>query len=351
MGPTDGYLSETGSIVLAAYQPDPELFRRQLTSIREQSVTSFTCVITADGGRENVSSLVRDIVEDDPRFHVVGFDERVGFYRNFERGLRAVPSDAQWIALSDQDDNWYPEKLAVLLPHLSDAALVSGQARVVRHPSQEVVTPSTGRRNTGVRSYALDNQFTGGQMVFRREVLELALPFPGLATASEVHDHWLAVAAHFAGGALVVDRVVQDYVQHDANVIGERTAGFNPFHSVKTATTLSRKYEGGVSPAKLRNAVFKVGVGWRELMVETLARRVPANEDLEDLLRLYGSRRTTLLTLRDVASMVKQSSASMRSAAEYAAGCLAGLGPLRRRFSDTVASELDETPPPPPARS
>ncbi|WP_164478162.1 glycosyltransferase [Microbacterium sp. ABRD28] len=316
-----------GYVVLAAYRPDPELFRRQLRSIQAQTVSAFHCLIVADGEADSVLGATRQAVGNDPRFEVIGFENRVGFYRNFERGLATVPHDARWIALSDQDDAWYPDKLEKLLPHLRQSALVSGQARVVSYPAGEILSVSTNRKNVGVTSYFLDNQFTGSLSVFRGEVLGLALPFPSLRTPAEVHDHWLAVCAHFLGGASVVNDVVQDYVQHKANVIGESdTERFRPTRSWATLTRTARRYEDGITPRRLARATYNVGVGWRSTMAAALGERLPqpAPQDYLRLEALYGRDRRLSATTSHIFRSVRAGTVSPRSAVEYVAGWLAG---------------------------
>ncbi len=110
--------------------------------------------------RRRSGATMRQAVGDDERFEIAGFDERVGFYANFERGLAQVPADAPWVALSDQDDEWMPDKLAVLVPALDHAALVSGQARVVTYPDGVVVAASTHRRSVSAPALVLENQFS-----------------------------------------------------------------------------------------------------------------------------------------------------------------------------------------------
>lgn len=333
--------SPSGYIVLAAYSPDPVLFRRQIESIQAQTVTDFRCIVTADGGAADVANLLSEIVGDDPRFSVIGHHDRVGFYSNFERGLASVPRTAAWVALADQDDYWYEDKLETLLPHLDHVALVSGQARVVRHPSGEVIADSTRRRNVPVEAYTLGNQFTGSQMLFRREVLDTALPFPHLSTAAEVHDHWIAVVAHFRSGSIIADDVVQDYVQHDKNVIGEAKHGFNPMSSINTALGLAKKYEGNTSARAVRDAAFKVTAGWRELIVTTLASRIPENADMTRLLRLFGPKRRSLPSTVVFLRLVRRGDVPFRALIEYLVGALAGrLGPVRRNFSRSVATSV-----------
>lgn len=263
-----------GAIVLAAYSPDPELFRIQLRSLQDQSVRDWECIISVDGERDAVESLVAGVVAGDERFRVVGDDSRRGFYRNFEYGLRAVPANAAWIALCDQDDRWEPSKIADLLPHLKEVSLISGQARLVRYPSGQV-TGVTDRVDHGAVLTLLSNQFTGSLCVFDREILATALPFPHVSSRVATHDHWLAVVAGAYRGTRIVDEVVQDYVQHDANVFGDpsRLESAGLAASVRNVLSLAERYEGSRSPLALMRMTFWTYVGWRQVMVDTLRSR------------------------------------------------------------------------------
>ncbi len=59
---------------------------------------------------------------------------------------------------------------------------------------------------------------TGAASLFRRELLEDALPFPP-AQFAHFHDHWIGLTALALGDIAFVDRPLYDYVQH-----GERLA-------------------------------------------------------------------------------------------------------------------------------
>ncbi|SFR95767.1 Glycosyltransferase involved in cell wall bisynthesis [Microbacterium sp. cf046] len=281
-----------GAIALAAYRPDPVLFARQLTSIQRQSVGDFVCIISSDGEPERVRKLVAEVTGGDPRFTVIGHEHRVGFYANFERALRAVPDDAEWVALSDQDDLWNPDKLERLLPLLQDHMIVSGQARVVEFPSGRVIEPSTHRRDSDLLALVAVNQFSGAMSVFRRAVLDLAMPFPAMPTRVEVHDHWIAVCSAMLGGTAVVGDVLQDYVQHGGNVLGEvadQSGRVRPASAVRTLLAAGRRYEGSSSPIALLRALYDMGYGWRAQMTATLSARItPATAPLSRLQRVFG---------------------------------------------------------------
>lgn len=265
-----------GAVVLAAYQPDAELFATQLRTIQAQTYREFVCLVGADGGVDGVRAVVKSVVGPDDRFVVVGWEDNVGFYLNFERLLQAVPAESRWVALSDHDDRWHEDKLARLLPRLGEHALVSGQARVVTAKDGSVLLPSTDRRVVPPEALLLQNQVTGSLCVFRRELLDLALPFPRFHTITQLHDHWLAMCAAAVDGYEVLDVVVQDYVQHDANVIGEIATTqrrWTPTLVLRRVRELALHYEGGTSPRQCIRAAQQLSYGWRRAMVAALDAR------------------------------------------------------------------------------
>ena len=83
-----------------------------------------------------------------------------------------------------------------------------------------------GRRNnhTNLASLLIANSITGAATLFRREVAELALPFPD-TPGLQFHDHWIGLVALAAGDIAYVDRPLYDYVQHAGAVFGEVSGG------------------------------------------------------------------------------------------------------------------------------
>lgn len=310
-----------GVVALAAYQPDWQLFATQLRSIQHQTHSNFLCVISADGGFNEVRDFVDRELAGDDRFQVIGFDDRLGFLGNFERALRNVPSEAEWVALCDQDDYWYPSKLELMLPHLQGAALVSGQARVVRIPDNEVITSSTQRRNVALDALLAQNQVTGSLCVFRSELLELALPFPRLNTVSEVHDHWIAVCAKSTGGVTMLDLVVQDYVQHGGNVLGEVGGRKSLFASFKHLRKLAGKYQGGTSPLAMLKTAHELSFGWRKVMADALRSRVDvAAPGFDEGIAPFESGHAWTATIKSLVSALRRGDVAWSCFFEFLAG-------------------------------
>ncbi|WP_307295790.1 glycosyltransferase [Microbacterium natoriense] len=336
--------SRSGWIVLAAYQPDPELFARQLRSIQDQTLEDWTCIVSVDGDAETVRRVLAETVGDDPRFRLIVDDGvRRGFYLNFERGLLEVSVDAEWVALSDQDDFWYPEKLALLTARLGEAPLVSGQARLVRHPSGEVLGV-TDRVFSGQAELVLANQVTGSLCVFRGELLKTALPFPRVPTRVETHDHWLAVCAATYGDLAILDDVVQDYVQHGANVYGDpsQQPAMGLAQTVRETLEKARRYEGSASPFAVLRMFFLVQVGWRQVIVEVLQAR--GRVVSPGVAAAFGRRRR----LRPLRSLQRHAEAEgitvRRSSLEYLISWAAGAVTGGRRRAHRLAVRASSIP-------
>jgi len=214
------------AICMATFEPDPSLLERQIGSIREQTHEEWVCLLSDDGSAPERLEHLRGLIAGDERFTLSVGEERLGFYANFERALEMVPAEAGLVALADQDDRWYPEKLAALIAGLGDARLVYSDMRIVDEAGAVVSdTFWRGRRNnyTDLASLLLANTVTGAASLFRRELLDLVLPFPE-PVGDPFHDQWIAAMALASGTIAYVDRPLYDYVQHGGAARGHEAA-------------------------------------------------------------------------------------------------------------------------------
>jgi len=218
---------ELVAVCMATYNPDPELFRAQVDSIRAQDHSDWVCIVSDDASAPQAWDELSRVVGRDKRFTCLRNESRAGFYRNFERALEAVPPAARYVALADQDDRWHPDKLSSLIAGLghssvlvhSDARIVDARGGLIAPTFWPDGTPGTDR----LEDLVFASSVTGASCLFRRSVLEHALPFPRLA-GNPFHDRWLALVSTGMGSVDRVDRPLYDYVQHGRSVLGHSRA-------------------------------------------------------------------------------------------------------------------------------
>lgn len=222
-GGDDGDTSRI-AISMATYEPDEAAFEQQIDSIRSQHRKDWTCLISDDRSSPEAYATIERTVAGDPRFRVERAAERGGFYRNFERALSMVPPGAELVALADQDDRWHPDKLDVLADRLAAtpaATLAYSDMRIVAADG-EVISDTFWYQSINsyedIATLAVVNTVTGAASMFRRELLDLALPFPPAFSDQHYHDHWLALCAIATGEITYVDRPTYDYTRGEASV-------------------------------------------------------------------------------------------------------------------------------------
>ena len=220
------------AICLASFDPDPGLLRGQIDSLRAQSDPNWICVISDDRSRPERRAEIERQVADDPRFVISVSDSRRGFYLNFERALRLAPREAELIALCDQDDVWYRDKLAALREAIGDAPLAYSDARLTDTEGAILahsVWPKRRPNTASLASVLVANSVPGASLLIRADVARRALPFPRVP-GWPFHDRWLPAVALSAGPIVRVDRPLYDYVQHEAAVLQGRFGAFAERH-------------------------------------------------------------------------------------------------------------------------
>ncbi len=267
----DAARSPLVAICMATYNPRFDLFERQIASIRAQTHTNWICIISDDCSRPDIEERIRRMVGEDPRFYYYHNAKNLGFYRNFEQCLTLVPEEATFVALADQDDYWYPDKMATLLMHFrpdttlvySDMHLVSEKGRILARS----FWPERPNNYTHLVSLVLANTITGAASMFRRCLLAQVLPFPE-RVGNLFHDQWIGVVALSIGPLAFVDRPLYDYVQHGTNAIGYQGVYRNKVRTFREQLTAIRNGQSappGVEGAWRREVGKSMLEAWREI--------------------------------------------------------------------------------------
>lgn len=239
------------SIALATYNGEQYL-REQLDSIYSQTIKDFEVIVTDDCSTDSTAAILEEYHQRFGLTYIIN-SERLGFVRNFEKAISLCSGD--YIALCDQDDIWLPDKLEVLLGNIKNHSLCCSDACLIDSHG-DLITGSV-YTHSGLTFYKQkqfnylihDNFVMGCTMLFKKELLELILPFPVYTT---YHDWWISIAASLKNGICFVDKPLIKYRFHGEN-------------QSSTAMSVSNII------AKLREVSLQRKSGYYDRMVEWLS--------------------------------------------------------------------------------
>jgi len=175
--------------------------REQLDSIASQTMLPAELIICDDGSVDSTVEIAEDFAHSSPfKVSVQRNSKNLGVTKNFEQAICLCTGEL--IALCDQDDVWYPQKLTALSAIFSTNPAVGGvfsNADLIDENSRRLgktlwsafdFTPKFQRRFEGdpVSVLLKRGVVTGAAFMIRADLRTAFLPIP----ASWLHDDWIS---------------------------------------------------------------------------------------------------------------------------------------------------------------
>jgi glycosyltransferase involved in cell wall biosynthesis len=218
------------SVVMATYN-GAEYLSEQLESLLSQTYPNMEIVICDDASTDGTSLLLASYAAIHSNIRVYHNKENLGYIRNFERAITL--SSGSLVALCDQDDYWFPEKLAVQYASLGESVLVYCDSYICN--ADLSLTDKTVSSISNCNSYnsclqqAVFCRIYGNTMLFKKSILQGALPFPTVLP----HDWWIAYIATCNGNITYCNEPLVKYRQHENNLIGAATGKSRPVSEIE----------------------------------------------------------------------------------------------------------------------
>ena len=204
----------------------------------QKQLDTFVCqerlpdeLVVCDDGSTDSTLKILEIFKDSAPFEVVIIknDLTLGYTKNFEKALSACTGDL--IFLSDQDDVWFPAKIAVIEQALlenPDKFLIIHDGMLV---DETLVSYGATKRGQVVAGYGSDDSLiTGALTAVQRKFLPFALPIPDAVVG---HDGWLHNLSRIMGKRFVLNQSLQLIRRHTSNTSAWVASSVEPIDRFK----------------------------------------------------------------------------------------------------------------------
>ena len=218
------------SIALCTYNGEKYL-KEQLDSFVQQTLSPCELVVCDDSSSDSTIAILEEFSRTAP-FPVRIFrnEHTLGLIKNFSKA--ASLCRGEYVAFSDQDDIWLPDKLEACFQMIKKAELEYGKdIPLLVHSDlclidteNHIIAPSCMKvrhvRNVDIdplKTLLVRNYISGCTSLGNRILLKESLPFPDVIMN---HDGWCALIAASRGKILFIQEAKILYRQHASNVTG-----------------------------------------------------------------------------------------------------------------------------------
>lgn len=210
------------SVCMATYNGS-KYIESQLLSILNQLSLDDEIIISDDGSSDNTLSIIASLR--DSRIKVIEHSRTwlpentpviTRVKKSFECALKLASGD--YIFLSDQDDEWLPERVSSSLKYLvkdfnlvvSNCVVVDEDDNVLFSSYYDLISPSDKLLRTIQKS-----SFHGCCMAFNRNMLKYIQPFPDKNIG---HDTWIGMVCILKGRVRFIEQPYIKYRRHNNTV-------------------------------------------------------------------------------------------------------------------------------------
>jgi glycosyltransferase involved in cell wall biosynthesis len=226
------------SVVIATYNGEPFL-RKQLDSILSQSLQPKEIIVIDDCSSDATIDILNEYASTNTSFKITLNENNIGYICSFEKGMRLATGE--FIALSDQDDIWMPEKLEILYQSIGSHLIIYSNSALIDengaslHKKMSDIKNQIGYNNCLM--YTIGAWAPGHTFLFKKELVDLCIPFPSIVT----HDFWLGFVATCYSPIKYLPETLVLYRQHTFNAIGANTHAKKTNQAKPTKAALQEK--------------------------------------------------------------------------------------------------------------
>lgn len=203
------------SIALSTYNGE-KFLREQLNSLLSQTYRPVEIVIVDDCSTDNTCSIIESyLIEYPTKIKFFKNSINIGYNKSFEKAFSLCVGD--FIAISDQDDIWLPEKIEVLYDLLGADNLIYSNSTIIDEEGEVLLERKFKKLYSPIndpRIFSLKSFVSGHAVLFKRSMLRYIIPIPDYG----YYDWWMSIIVANFGGIRCTDMCLTKHRIHKKNV-------------------------------------------------------------------------------------------------------------------------------------
>jgi glycosyltransferase involved in cell wall biosynthesis len=202
------------SIALCTYNGEKFLVQ-QLDTLVNQTYKNLEIIAVDDGSTDGTLDILNAYAKKYPNFIVYQNEQNKGFLKNFETA--STYCNGEFIAYSDQDDLWHPQKIELMVNAIGDNMLLYHDSELIDDNNEPIGKKMSDLfnfyRGDQPEIFLFYNCVSGHAMLIRKSLLEYAFPL----RENYFHDWWMAYVATNIGTIDFIGDALVQYRQHSTS--------------------------------------------------------------------------------------------------------------------------------------
>ncbi|ASJ06241.1 glycosyltransferase family 2 protein [Thermococcus pacificus] len=204
------------SVIIPTYNR-AHLLKRAIESVLRQSFDDFELIVVDDASPDNTQEVVESL--DDGRIRYIRLKKNSGGPVARNTGIKKARG--RFIALLDDDDEWFPHRLEVQIKKFEEIGkefgVVYGGFYYVSQQDGRILGKRLPKFKGDVYTHLLKENFIGSPtLLIRRECFKKAGLFDPALTSSQDWDMWLRIARYYEFD--YVNEIVAKYYVHGRQI-------------------------------------------------------------------------------------------------------------------------------------
>ena len=230
-------------VLMSTYNGQTYL-KKQIESILEQTYPNIELLVRDDESSDHTIDILRDYEERYENIKVI-YGKNIGVNGSFFYLL--AQSNSDYLAFSDQDDIWLPEKIqnaVEKLDYYTVPALYAGNKILIDQNDSIIKENNKKKKKPSFSNALIENICTGCTIVMNKKLADnLKIHIPKQAI---LHDWWCYLVASYLGIVVYDEQAYILYRQHGNNIIGQnrniiKKIEFNIKYILKNRGKLSKQ--------------------------------------------------------------------------------------------------------------